>query len=313
MDSVLDAFVTARDQADAEQELERLLMFHSAAIVRRIIARRLGSSHDGDDVESQVMLQLMLRLRQGKSDDTLRCIETFAGYVAAAAHHACDHHVRRMHPARWRLRNRLRYLLEHDARFAIWKAPDGEWLCGRAEWRAQKAAASSLSPDVLTEPRREAGELLLQMFGSSGAPMELSHVVDLAAAAWSVPAVEMADARVIDTLQDRQAAIDDELGQRRKAARVWCHVCELPLRQRQALLLNLRDDGLALFLLTGIATLATLASALEMSPGALAELWNDLPMPDRAIAARLGCTPQQVINLRMAARKRLANRLAGWS
>ena len=39
-------------------------------------------------------------------------------------------------------------------------------------------------------------------------------------------------------------------------------------------------------------------------------LWNELPLPDNAVAARLGCTRQQVINLRMAARKRLAHRLA---
>jgi hypothetical protein len=42
---------------------------------------------------------------------------------------------------------------------------------------------------------------------------------------------------------------------------------------------------------------------------ALAALWNDLPLPDNALALRLGSPRQQVINLRMSARKRLANRL----
>jgi hypothetical protein len=44
-----------------------------------------------------------------------------------------------------------------------------------------------------------------------------------------------------------------------------------------------------------------------------AVLWNELPLPDNAVAARLGCTRQQVINLRMAARKRLAHRLVDGS
>jgi len=46
-----------------------------------------------------------------------------------------------------------------------------------------------------------------------------------------------------------------------------------------------------------------------MTIEALAELWNSLPLDDHAIAARLGITRQQVINLRRAARERLARRL----
>ena len=37
---------------------------------------------------------------------------------------------------------------------------------------------------------------------------------------------------------------------------------------------------------------------------------SSIPLDDNAIAQRLGCTRQQVINLRMTARKRLANREA---
>ena len=44
---------------------------------------------------------------------------------------------------------------------------------------------------------------------------------------------------------------------------------------------------------------------------ALAALWHALPLPDNDVALRLDCTRQQVINLRMAARKRLVNRLDG--
>jgi hypothetical protein len=51
-----------------------------------------------------------------------------------------------------------------------------------------------------------------------------------------------------------------------------------------------------------------LAVALEMPPKVLAQLWNDLPLDDLAIASRLGLTRQQVINLRKSARARLARR-----
>jgi hypothetical protein len=40
----------------------------------------------------------------------------------------------------------------------------------------------------------------------------------------------------------------------------------------------------------------------------LSALWDQLPLDDLSIAARLGVTRQQVINLRKAARARLARR-----
>jgi hypothetical protein len=66
-----------------------------------------------------------------------------------------------------------------------------------------------------------------------------------------------------------------------------------------------------LFLATGTASLRSVADALEMPVGTLAALWNDLPLSDIEVAIRMGCTRQQVINLRMSARKRLSNRMAG--
>jgi len=52
-----------------------------------------------------------------------------------------------------------------------------------------------------------------------------------------------------------------------------------------------------------------IAEVLEMLPEKFAELWNDLPIDDAAIAQRLGITRQQVINLRKSARERLGRRM----
>jgi hypothetical protein len=90
----------------------------------------------------------------------------------------------------------------------------------------------------------------------------------------------------------------------------------LPLNQRAALLLNLKDaEGrgcIALFTVTNIATLRELAEALEMKAEILAELWNKLPLEDAKIAELLKLTRQQVINARKSARERLARRLRGF-
>src|SRR6185369_8303674 len=57
----------------------------------------------------------------------------------------------------------------------------------------------------------------------------------------------------------------------------------------------------------GVATLREIARVLEIPDGEFASLWRQIPLDDAAIAERLACTRQQVINLRMSARKRLRN------
>jgi hypothetical protein len=87
----------------------------------------------------------------------------------------------------------------------------------------------------------------------------------------------------------------------------------LPVRQRVALLLNLRDDrggsALAILPLLNIASIREIADVLEMAAEDLAALWNELPLEDAAIARRIGATRQQVSNLRKCARERLLRRL----
>jgi DNA-directed RNA polymerase specialized sigma24 family protein len=309
MDPVLGAFIAASDE-DAEDQLGSLLAVHASPIIRRVISSRLGgASGDADDVQSQVVMQLLLRLRQGRSDADLGGIDAFGAYVATAAHHGCDHYLRRKYPLRWQLRNRIRYVLEHDATFALWKSVHGTWLCGRRGWDARPSGDLPPVEDVTAIEPRKVKAFLIRAFERSGGAVELSALVDLAAAAWQIPLVQHEDARRLDVLADGRASADIAIASRQKAERAWEEIRTLPIRQRQALLLNLKDDALSLFLATGTASLRAIAGCLEMSVEALADLWTALPLPDNDVAERLGCTRQQVINLRMAARKRLMNRL----
>jgi hypothetical protein len=117
----------------------------------------------------------------------------------------------------------------------------------------------------------------------------------------------------LDEVADSAPAIGEVLEDREALRHVWDEVVELPPRQRAALLLNLRDPegGAVLQTLpaTGVVSLAAIAEALQMRRDELARLWDDLPLDDLSIAARMGLTRQQVINLRKAARARLARRL----
>jgi hypothetical protein len=114
-------------------------------------------------------------------------------------------------------------------------------------------------------------------------------------------------------LPETRAGAHRELEGRQFLAALWVEVRELPLGQRRALLLNLRDDQgrdrLALLTLTGLATRGDLARLLELPEAELAELWGELPLDDRSIAQRFDLSARQVINLRKSARARLARRL----
>ena len=68
-----------------------------------------------------------------------------------------------------------------------------------------------------------------------------------------------------------------------------------------------------MFPLSGVASFADTAAALEIDESQLAAIWIELPWDDNSIARFLGSARQQIINLRMAARKRLANRLGARS
>jgi hypothetical protein len=107
--------------------------------------------------------------------------------------------------------------------------------------------------------------------------------------------------------------LDDTLDQQARIRQAWCEIVQLPVRQRVALLLNLRDDQggsvLAMLPLLKIASIKEIAVALEMPAEDLAALWNELPLEDAAIAGKLGATRQQVSNLRKCARERLLRRL----
>jgi len=112
---------------------------------------------------------------------------------------------------------------------------------------------------------------------------------------------------------DETASVESSLVYRSALLEVWREIELLPPRQRAALLLGLRDDNgsatASLLILLQIATFDELAAAVELAREELAAIWDQLPLPDMAIAGRLGLTRQQVINLRKSARDRLGRRL----
>jgi hypothetical protein len=166
--------------------------------------------------------------------------------------------------------------------------------------------------------RLELDDLLATIFDVAQAPLDLDQLTELIAGFWGI---EDHAAKPLDTIT--YEAFDDRLGgdinpatiiERRQSLQLlWREICQLPRRQRVALLLNLRNphgiNVITLLPATGVATFEQIAEALEIPPAEFEQLWAQLPVDDLYLATYLGATRQQVINLRKTARGRLLKRM----
>lgn len=344
IDVLLSSYLQAGEETVSHQVLTELVSEHAAPLIRKIVGHKLHvPSHnspnsqlveDAEDVCGEAVLRLVARLRELKDRAPVeRPINDFRGYVATVAYHHCNEYLRRKYPRRHGLKNKLRYLLSRDATFAIWEAGDRRLLCGFEAWRAAQPLSTrdasvrlgdveAGGPLVSGDAGRVALPVLLKaLFERTGGPVELDALVDFVAALTGVrdePAqaqredaatsAEVADARAPPSA-DVAAATERQM----YLARLWDEIKELPPRQRTALLLNLSDahgrSYTELLALLGVASARQIADALEIPADEFADIWNDLPLDDRVIAARLNLSRQQVINLRKSARERLARRM----
>ena len=328
VDTLLARFVESSDPHECEALLAELVVQHAQPGIEKIVRYKLAfqgrsETQEVEDVAADVVMELVARLRAMKDGTPDSAIGSFSGYTAVAAYHACNEYLRRKYPNRHRLKNRLRYLLNSDARFAIWENAGADWLCGLAPWhRNSQAAASSDAvsrwrdlladlphgPDALPP-----AQLLARVFDRLGGPVAFDELVQMVAWLWGVedpPPASETKAREVAS-DEAHPGLRLELAQWLKE--LWSEIRELPQPQRVALLLNLRCDpqtpATLLLPVTGTAAIPEIAEVLGFTVEELAAIWNSLPLDDLAIAQRLGLTRQQVINLRKSARERLARRV----
>jgi DNA-directed RNA polymerase specialized sigma24 family protein len=328
----LQAVRTRSDEA-AESALASLVEAHIAPVIRSVIRFKLRpDAADEADLAQEALAQWRAELRKLGAGPDDRSIADARALAATIAYRVCYGWLRRRSPRRHALRNRLQYVLTRQAGLALWTGAGSLLTAGFAVWRGQSPAPSEKLrrlPDdekFLARTGRPGVEgqeaklngLLAAIFDYVGGPVAFDDLLSAVAAL-----LQVKDEAPVSTEEEMVGA---ELASREDVAwqvekriflqRLWEEVRELPLAQRAALLLNLREaDGrgcLALFPATGVATLRQIADALELSAERLAELWLQLPLDDATIAGLLDLTRQQVINLRKSARERLARRLKGF-
>lgn len=317
LDALIQEYLAANPDSNLGDTLGEQICSLIVPTIRSIVAYKLGSSvetaQDIDDVCADVVLALFGRLDDLRSQNE-EFAGDFSGYVAVSAYNACNTFFRHRFPERERVKNRLRYLMKPARGFDLWQDDHREWLCGPVAWRDTSPGRPTVAPhrwnkDLPSSADRPL-DLLAVVFERAGTPIPFDDLIDAATELWE-PHIRTETSR-LELVSSSHA--EAESGGTANIARIWREIIDLPLRQRQSLLLNLRGESggcaIALFPLTGVASLPQIAAALEIPVEEFATLWNLLPLDDASIAARLGVTRQQVINFRKSARKRLERRMA---
>lgn len=301
----------------------------ASPLVKRVVKRRFFSSRDTtaedqEDVCGDAIAAIISRVRALRSAPDGAVIGDFESFAAGVAARTASRFFMARSPRRTLLRNRLRYVLTTDKRFRIWQSDHGAWHCGLAGKSGITAVLSDAEVEAcrgkLAATARSAGrlpEVVLQILTLARGTMELSALTSLAADSLGITDRNEVLDDIAGNLPTPEPGAARQAEMRQLARELWREVCELPLPQRRALLLNLGSAGGAgqqatawLIPDLGIATFRALAEKLGMTAEDLASIWNRLPLPDNDIAARFGLERQQVINLRSAARQRLARRLS---
>ncbi len=315
--------VAVPPEEDPESILETLLALHAQPVLQRVVRRRLASLYTpatAADLAAEAMVELLGRMRTMREAAAERADFPFEAMAAGVAANTVHRFFARTFPERGRLRKRLRYVVETDRRFRIWTDAEGRAICGLASASGGGPVASAADVERCLNGLRERpvavdplSRLVLELLRGVRLPVELSRLTGMAAELTGIREPVWSDLGENSEVEwpDPAPSVEKRLELRQRLEQLWREIQQLVPGQRAALLLSARAaGGSAAWLLVdlGLVAFDTLAQALGLNAGELAEVWNRLPLEDLEIASRLGLLRQQVINARAAARTRLARR-----
>ncbi len=293
---------------------------------------------DSQEAESEVQVQddefrkTELRIDKSRTDDS--GIDHFRQYIIRVASNACHDFLRAKYPARARLKDSLRDLLERHPDFTIWKGNDGEIYASLVD--LQHIEPDRLSVDkslqLLSEPEALADELGRSGSGKSGVrpsfcrssrhvggSIEFDTLVTLLGAVSGVRdqpvvALESEEHRLHSALIESPVRCETRIEARQTLEILWKVLSDFSYQQRAAYFLGFRDsrgeDLLTLLMDANVVHPSLIASKFGWSLDYLMTVWKQMPLDSASIAELLGTTRQNVNKLRYRTMKRLSAALA---
>ena len=342
IDPSLLPFLAADGALEEAAALVRLNAEEIEPIIRRGVGYKLrlhgpqnnrsSQYPEFEEIYNDIQLRLLKRLHALKQDPARNQIVNLRGYVATVTRNMCDEYLRHRYPLRRSLKDRVRRHLLSHTEFVLWEDTEHNWLAGLSAWRdvsgAMKDELCTLNGELKEQLRiqwqtvdvqgLQLHDLLITIFDVAHAPLAFDELTELIAEFWGIedhPAEPLTENTCVPRTEQLSAINPAAIIEKRESLQLlWREICQLPRRQRVALLLNLRNPhGINIITLlpaTGIATFEQIAQTLEIPTIEFEQLWTDLPLDDLHIATYLGATRQQVINLRKTARERLVKRMS---
>lgn len=340
MDPFLLPYLEATHEPERQEWLDEIVRLQAAPAIRHTLRQKLGFyvdhqgsnryNPDAEDLYQEAMAKVVEILNDLRNSPEKYEIQHFRQYCSRVAATVCMNSLRAKSPARRRLKDKLRYLLSSHSDFALWKA-QGEYLCGFANWRANKPLSSQRQTQHIDEmiadfrttsssneditPTALAGMVnhLLQRIGT---PVELNTLVNTLATILNVK--DDASVLIDPLLEHRPSAetvlsINSRVEARELLTRLWHEVKQLPMKQRDAFCLSFQDEsGRDLFSClreAGVVTFPQLAQALGRSTREISHLRSQMPMDSKTLAVQLNVSRGQVNKLRVFALRRLKKAL----
>ena len=326
---MLSSWLQTTDEAEREQLLEELILVHAAPLIKQALRRKLGfriddaNNPDAQDLYHDVVARLVQRLNELRAEPERSEIGNYRQFVTRVATNACYDYLRAKAPARTRLKNSLRDLLNRHRDFKTWKNETGVSLCGFASW--EKARMPALATERIEKFKAQPNfganlqaaslvKVVAAVFQRLDAPVELEDLVDIVAAILNVkdqPA-ESLDEESASSLQlaDPSIRSDELLVERDQLRQFWEAVQRLSPKLREVFCLGFAgedgEDLLSLLVDAQAVTLAEWSASLGWSPNHLTVLWEQMQMNVESLAAHLGRTRRQVIKMRYRAGQQLA-------
>jgi hypothetical protein len=291
MDPLLLPFLSAGDEREATQHMERLIA-HAAPGIQRITK----SSRTPDDAFQETAHRVVKQLREIRTQRNSNPIGNYLHYVQVVASRVVKGEVRQEHPERRSLVDALRHTMKRDPSMACWES-DRQRLCGLAVWRdqARVSRSSERLTRLLEDPRAfedvvslqadpvtlQCADLLKRLFLWIDHPIRFDQVVRIMTGlkrvdeSSPVGVGEVAGRKLSEWLPDRRRRPDQQMEWKAFLERLWGLIEQLPPLHRLAYLLNFTaaDGQLELFWLYGVASIRRIGHALALTEEQFTRVW----------------------------------------